>query len=306
MTPSERIRRTRELLETMKTTETVERAVAPALFPRNTAGLAVLFMLLMPLVFKAIMAPTAGNILGYGLCTIGFGLSLFAVSQGQAYQAQYEARRVADPAKIPLKMIGAGLLGLTAAVLTLFQGGAVAQALAVAPVVAGLSMVSFGIDPMKPKGLDTQDEREAHTLEDYASQAAQQLDRIRQGAGGLAEPDINAAMLRFEDAVSMLLNAAADAPERARTLRKHFTVYLTAAADASDRFTALYAGTGDARAKVQYLGLMQKLIRAFEDKARAYAEAGRGDLEVEMDVLEQYIAGEARVMARSGLTPAGV
>ena len=153
MTPYERIQRNKGMEAFAFDQEKPIAAVAP--FPRNNAGLAILVLALAPLLYKAMLDPSATNILGYGTLSVGFGLGLWSLTKGLKNQALYDGATAARAPKRPLKMIGAGLIGISAASLAWFQGGEVFQSLAVMVVTFLVSAVAFGRDPACDKGFDT-------------------------------------------------------------------------------------------------------------------------------------------------------
>jgi len=156
-----------------------------------------------------------------------------------------------------------------------------------------LSVLSFGIDPLKSKGLETVDERHIYKLEKLAATVGAQMDRLKKAASPLAVPDVMVEIAAFDTAVNRLLCAVTSDPARANSLRKLFTVYLAGVADAAQRFAAVYRGTGSPEAKTAFIETLQKFTQVFDQKAQAYSAAGAEMLEVEIKVLDDYLAREA-------------
>ena len=290
MTPIERIRQNREMLQLSEQIARPKMVAQP--FPRNATGLALVSFMIMPLIYKAVVDPSVTNILGYGLSSAVMGLGVFSLSVGQRKTAIYDGKFVAKASVIPFKAIGAGLIGLAAAALTNFQGGSLAQAAAVFPVVSALSLLTFGMDPLSNKGLNTTDERHVYKLEKIAAQAGAQIDRLKKHASPLAVPEVMDGIARFERAVDKLLSVVTDDPARANAVRKFFTIYLNGVSDAATRFAAVYRSNGCRETKDDFVELLTRFSAAFESKAADYASAGSEMLEVEMKVLDDYLARE--------------
>ncbi len=292
MTPYERILRNKGMQEFAFEKEKPAAEVSP--FPRNNAGLTVVMLCVLPLFFKATLAPTPMNILGYGVIVCGFGLGIWLLSKGLKLQDHYKAAQVARAPVLPFKLLGSGIIGATSAGLTWFQAGDIAQSLVVLAVMSGLCAVAFGRDPSTHKGLETPDQRDAHKLDDVSARVGKHMERVREAASIHADPDVMPRIRAFDDAVDGLLKAAMHDPERIGTLRKYFGVYLDGAAEASERFASVFTGTGDPGAKQKYLGVIEKLTRAFSLKAHEYAKAGKMKLDVQIDVLDNSLSQEVR------------
>lgn len=295
MTPFERIQRNKGL-EAFALARANPK-VTPAAFPRNSAGLTVLALAVVPLMYKGIMVPSALNILCYGLLTLGFGLALGALAEGLKAQAIYDAANVARAPRHAFKIIGAALMGLSAGGLTLFQHGDALQSFGVALVTCLACVVAFGRDPGMHKGFETLQQRQSYKLDALTAHVGLHMERIREAAAIHGDRDVMPRVRAFDDAVEALLVAAMYDPSRLSSMRKYFGVYLASAAEAAERFAAVYSGTGDPAARQRHLDVLDKLISAFSGKAMRYAEGGQLKLDVEHDVLAAALDSELQLNA---------
>ncbi|WP_420861003.1 hypothetical protein [Algirhabdus cladophorae] len=293
MTPIERIRQKEERLDTAKKAHQQPKTTRS--FPRNAGSVTLLALALLPLVFKAILDPSAQNIMGYGGITAVFGLGIFAISAGLNQQARFDEAMTAKAPRLPLKSLGGAILGLASAALTVFQGGDFLQAILVLLVMSSLSVVCFGLDPRYDKTHASQEARDAHKLDELSGQISTELARIDFALRGLDAPVIVSKATAFATAVNRLLEAIVFDPERAASMRKYTGVYLTAVGDAAERFAGVYSGSHDASAREDFAALLSKLTSVYDGKAREYALAGREKLDVEMKVLDGYLARRAHV-----------
>ncbi len=287
MSPIDRIRRKREMVELSRELDAPEPVIAS--FPRNAIGVTLLVLVIMPLLFKATIDPTLTRILGYGGCAFGMGAGAASLSYGQWLKSIYDAKHVARAPVVPFKGLGAVLIAVSAGALCWFEGGGLAVSIALIPVVLGLTVLSFGLDPRRHKGLETRESREAYQLEKVAARVGVELDRIKRSAAPLAVPEIMTEIRNLENAIHGLLSAVTNDPTRIGTVRRFFGVYLTAFGDASEQFSSVYSGTGDQAALDNYQQMMTTLTHAYRTTARRYAQAGTAQLEVEMKVLARYL-----------------
>ncbi|MEL6618704.1 MAG: 5-bromo-4-chloroindolyl phosphate hydrolysis family protein [Pseudomonadota bacterium] len=261
--------------------------------PRNQQAVGILFFAVLPLAFSMLDQPSGLNLLLCGGLLGVFGAALYCISLGLKAAATYDEATVAKRPKYPLKLIGAGLMGLAVGLTTTMRGGDIMQILLVAVIAFGLTVVSFGLDPLRHKGLDTVEQRQSHKVGQKSHAAHERLVEIKKRVAPLGCPDIMPPLIRFEKAVEKMLQAVQDDPERARSLQKYLGVYLDGAAEASKRFCAIYRGTGDTQAHARFIQLLNDLGQSYEAKVQDYLSQGRSRLDVQIDVLSESLAREA-------------
>ena len=133
MTPIERVRRNRDMLDLSRRMARPKGKAAP--FPRNSSSLAIFLLLVMFLVVKAALEPSVENILGYGLVFSAYGMGFLSVHYGLRHKAIYDANVVARRHKLPFNLIGAAVVGAASSSLVWLQDGSFLQGLVVLPVV---------------------------------------------------------------------------------------------------------------------------------------------------------------------------
>ena len=287
MTPIERVRRNRDMLDLSRRMARPKGKAAP--FPRNSSSLAIFLLLVMFLVVKAALEPSVENILGYGLVFSAYGMGFLSVHYGLRHKAIYDANVVARRHKLPFNLIGAAVVGAASSSLVWLQDGSFLQGLVVLPVVTALMLLCYGLDPRKTKGLDTQAEVNLHEAENLVASVGAMREQISNKAASLAVPEVMNELRNFDEAVEALLDAAVRDPSRVRSLRRYFSVYLTGIADAADKFAAVFSGTGDLSSLEDFVELLKKMSQSYRSRALEYAQAGKSDLDVEMSVLHDYL-----------------
>ena len=261
--------------------------------PRNQQAVGLLFLATLPLAFSMLQDPTWQRLLTCGGLLGLFGGSLYSISLGLKDAERYDSQPVARAAPLKGRLIGAAGLGLASGLTTVMRGGDIGQVIAVGLLASILSVVAFGIDPLKHKGLETAEQRQSHKIDKTRTRVAAKMAMIKGYVAPLACAEIMPHLTRFEDAVEQMVQAVELDPSRARSLQKYLGVYLDGAQEASARFIAIYRGTGDVDAHARYVTLLRDLGHAFEKRAFEYAEDGLDKLNVQIDVLSESLAREA-------------
>ena len=260
--------------------------------PRNQQAVCILFLAVVPLAINMLKKPDTITLLIHGGLLALFGAALYSISLGLKDTERYDSEKVARAPKYPCKLIGSGLLGLGGAILTAVKGGDIGQVILTGLIAFALSLVSFGLDPLKQKGLDTATARQDHRLKQQRERVERRLTDIRGQITPVVDPGLVIQFGQFESAVQRMMQALEADPERHRSLQKYLGVYLDGAVEASARFVAIYQVTADPLAHTRYSELLSDLAEAFDSKATAYAHQGRDKFDVQIDVLNESIARE--------------
>ncbi|MBO9446635.1 5-bromo-4-chloroindolyl phosphate hydrolysis family protein [Ruegeria sp. R14_0] len=260
----------------------------------------LMFLPAVPLVFLSLNDGAVGMTIGLiaaGVLTA----AAFLLREGLRAESEYNARRTARRPAFPRKVFSSVLTGLgigLAAYRTEFLDAAtVADASLVAPILFGLvttvlHSVSFGIDPMKDKGMegiDTfQQDRVARVVEDAETHLSEMTDAIKRAG----DRRIEARVERFQDTARELFRTVEEDPRDLAGARKYLTVYLKGARDATVKFADVYARTRDPQALEDYSSLLDDLEQNFAARTRKLLLDDRSDLTVEIDVLRERLQRE--------------
>ena len=265
---------------------------------RTRAGFRVnlLFVLPLPLALRAfraepvVMAQYLGAL---GLLILAAWLTREGIRAQEAYEARKVARRPAIPRKIFASVLtgaGLGLAGLA--------GHGPVDAAVFAVLGAVLHGFSFGLDPLRDKGMegiDTfQQDRVARVVDEAETHLAAMRDAIR-----IAEDRrLEARVERFQQTAREMFRTVEEDPRDLAAARKYLGVYLLGARDATAKFADLYARTGDKAARADYEALLTDLEQNFTARTRKLLLDNRADMDVEIEVLRERLQ-------REGLTPGG-
>ncbi|MEM6658116.1 MAG: 5-bromo-4-chloroindolyl phosphate hydrolysis family protein [Pseudomonadota bacterium] len=260
----------------------------------------LLFLPAIPLVFLSLNDGAIGMTIGLVAAGI-LSVAAFLLREGLRAEAAFNDRKTARRPAFPRKMLASVLTGLGTALAAyrseLVSAETVTQASLLAPILFGvvataLHSVSFGLDPMKDKGMegvDTfQQDRVARVVEDAESHLAEMTDAIKRAG----DRRIEARIERFQETARDLFRTVEEDPRDLAGARKYLTVYLRGARDATIKFADVYARTRDKQALADYSALMDDLEQNFAARTRKMLLDDRSDLTVEIDVLRERLQRE--------------
>ncbi|WP_298847169.1 5-bromo-4-chloroindolyl phosphate hydrolysis family protein [uncultured Ruegeria sp.] len=260
----------------------------------------ILFLPAIPLVFLSLNDGAIGMTIGLiaaGVLTA----AAFLLREGLRAEAAYNTRKTARRPAFPRKIFASLLTGLGAGLASyrteFLDAETVAQASLLAPVLFGvaatvLHSISFGLDPMKDKGMegiDTfQQDRVARVVDDAEKHLSEMTDAIKRAG----DRQVEARVERFQDTARDLFRTVEEDPRDLAGARKYLTVYLQGARDATVKFADVYSRTRDAQSLADYSALLDDLEQNFAARTRKMLLDDRSDLTVEIDVLRERLQRE--------------
>ena len=222
----------------------------------------------------------------------------YLTQEGLKAEAEWTARKVARRPAIPRKIFGAALSGVGVALAAMTGlDGIVAGAL-YGIAAAGLHLVSFGLDPMRDKGMEGVDafqtERVARTIEEAERHLAAMKDAVLRARDRAAEARVDA----FAETARRMFRQVEDDPRDLTAARKWLGVYLQGARDATIKFADLWSATRDAEARAEWDRILGELEQGMEAKRETLLLSDRTDLEVEIEVLRDRLQAEGLRLER--------
>lgn len=260
----------------------------------------VLFIPAIPLVFTSLNDGAIGLALALVAAAI-LTLAAWLTREGLRAQAAYDDRKVARRPAFPRKIVASALIGLGLAVAAtktgLSDGDGFGALTLVAPLLYGvigaaLHSVTFGIDPLRDKGMegiDTfQQDRVARAVDEGEAYLSAMSDAILRAA----DRPLQARVEKFQTTARELFRTVEEDPRDLTGARKYLTVYLRGARDATVKFADVYARTRDPQARADYAALLDDLERNFTARTRKMLLDDRSDLTVEIEVLRERLQQE--------------
>lgn len=275
-------------------------AKAPARYRIDPVGARanLMFVPAAVVLFTSLASGAAGLALGAGSAGV-LALSAWLLRDGLRAQAAYDERKVARRPAIPRKLFSSALAGFGIGLAALSGDGSVIAAGLYGIVTTGLHILSFGIDPMRDKGMEDidffQQDRVTRTIEQAETLLAQMSGAIRRAGDRRAEARVE----RFQTTVRDMLRTIEDDPRDLTSARRYTGVYLMGARDATIKFADIHSRSQDAGARNNYMALLDDLEANFAAKTQKLLEDDQGDLEIEISVLRDRLQREGVHLPRT-------
>ena len=257
--------------------------------PARAGARSTLFFFAALMFLPAAFTGTPRELL-FGLGATGLMLlAAWLTREGLRAHAAYDQRRIARRPAIPRKMFGSVLTGLALAL-----GGMMAHDGLIYPVLfalvgAALHLGAFGPDPMRDKGAEGIDPFQTDRVARAVDEAEKHLFAMKDAILRAGDRQVEARVDRFVAAARGLFRTVEKDPGDLSAARKYLSVYLMGARDATIKFADLYAQNRDAKARSDYLALLDDLETTFAERSKSLLADNRTDLDVEIEVLRDRL-----------------
>lgn len=253
--------------------------------PEFDSSLNILFLAGFPLVLWVLQGDTTGMLTAFLLMGL-LSLAVRLISAGHRAQTRYDAQLLAHRPKLPLKLMGAVVIGVMVFVLAGHHFAELSIPAALGASAMLLCVLAFGLDPMKDKGVNDAalvQKLEAQTLRQQAEAALTQVtDRIAL----LGDAEITRQTEATRSMIRRIVRALSDTPkDLARILKPVETL-----TELLDQEAALLEQAqlddGFMSARRKYLAKLNAMSRSFETRARKRgALSGRDERDFDADML---------------------
>ncbi len=249
------------------------------------SGLNILFLAAFPLISWLFQGSFAGAATALIMLWV-FSLALRLISKGEQKHKAYEAAEVAIAPRVPRKLIGAILIGAMVMILAGHKIDSLFLPMVIGALAAALSIVAFGVDPMRNKGKrDPQREmlqqaemaleRADHALAQVADQVAMLEDAEITRRTEAARVLILRMMRSFMRDPQSVLRIAVPVAKFTDMLRAEAKRLISSQASESATFV-----------RKRYLAKLDVMTESFEKSARKTRARGDKDaFELEADLL---------------------
>ncbi|OOY25481.1 hypothetical protein BMI91_03475 [Thioclava sediminum] len=240
---------------------------------------------------------------GEGPFALARALGAFALIAGAAWTIReglraefaYVARSSAKRPAFPRKILGSVAYGLGLALGAQAPELGVIGAAGIGAIGTVVSLVAFGLDPLKDKGMEGVDEFQQERVARVVKEGEAYLAEMRKAITPSGERVLITRVEQFATTARDLFRAVEEDPGDLAQARRYMTVYLEGARDATIKFADLWRNTRDQSARDDYAALLDDLEANFTARTRKMLEDGREGLEIEIDVLRDRLAREGVV-----------
>lgn len=256
----------------------------------------LLFLVPLPLLFAAIGELRSGDANGMIAELGAFAaliLAAWLLRDGQQAEEAYNDRKVARPPAIPRKLFASVLTGVGVAIAAYFGWGqALFASIAFGAVASGAHVFSFGIDPMKKKGMEGLSEFDAQRVAKAVDKAEALLSQTIAASKRFGDRKLEGRVESLASSARKMFRAVEEDPRDLTGARKFMGVYLKGARDATVKFADLYAKKRDTAARSDYEALLTDLEATFAQQSEVMLLEDRTDLDVEIEVLRDRLKQE--------------
>ncbi len=267
------------------TVEASFRGRSPA---RYGARIKILFILPLLTFLTAFVQPVTEMVTDLAGAAILL-LAAWLLRDGIRAEDAYNERKVARKPAIPRKIFASALTG--AGVAALIFGGQwnPLTAVIIGAVAAGLHSFSFGIDPLKNKGLEGVDTFQSDRVARKVEEAEAHLDAMSDAIKRAGDRQLEARVDAFQATARDMFRTVEEDPRDLTQARKYLGVYLQGARDATVKFADIYARNREASVRADYVALLDDLETNFAKRTQKMLLTDRSDLDVEINVLRERL-----------------
>ncbi|WP_425037891.1 5-bromo-4-chloroindolyl phosphate hydrolysis family protein [Primorskyibacter sp. S187A] len=228
------------------------------------------------------------GLLGAGVWTIAAWLT----REGLKAEDAYHARKVAKRPAIPRKIFGAGLVGVGTFLAASAHDVSLSAAALYGIITTALHITAFGLDPLRDKGAEGVDQFQQDRVAKVVDEAEAYLREMADAVRRAQDRQVEARVERFAGSVREMLRTVEEDPRDLTAARRYLGVYLMGARDASVKFADIFARSGDAKARSDYMMLLTDMEENYIAKTAKLLSDSNADLAIEIDVLRDRLSRE--------------
>ena len=251
----------------------------------------LLFLVPLPLALRAFAQEPVGLALTLG----GLGLLLLAAwltREGILAQEAYEARKIARRPAFPRKMAASALTGAGLFAAVFADGGGLVNAGIFAVLGTVLHSFSFGLDPLRDKGMEGIDTFQQDRVARAVDEAEKHLNEMGDAIKRAGDRKLERRVEQFQTIARDMFRTVEEDPRDLTAARRYLSVYLLGARDATAKFADVFARTGDQKARTDYEALLDDLEKNFASRTAALLDDNKTDMNVEIEVLRERLERE--------------
>ncbi|MEM1273725.1 MAG: 5-bromo-4-chloroindolyl phosphate hydrolysis family protein [Pseudomonadota bacterium] len=268
---------------------------------RYGAKLNLLFLIaaitLVPAFFQGQNGSVAGLAVGIAASAVLL-LAAWLTRDGVRAEDAYRERKVARKPAIPRKIFGSVLTGLGVAGLAYGGAGGIASAVLGGGLAGALHLVTFGLDPMRDKGLAGMNHAETDRVARKIEEAENLLDQMKDAILRAKDRSLETRVETFQATARDMFRVIEEDPRDLSRARRYLGVYLQGARDATVKFADIWSRGQDYAARTEYLALLDDLETGFSERTKAMLLDDKSDLDIEIEVLRDRLNQDIRHMTR--------
>lgn len=257
----------------------------PCEYKGQVPSLSLMFLAASPVATWSLFDWTPGLLMALVLLA-GFGVALGLIAEGCCREAAYDKAEVAPRPLLPRKLLGSLLMGVLVMLLGAAKFSTVLPAIACGLVGIALSLLAFGLDPLRDKGEETPEYLLRQRVQALTRTADRALEDLVIRIQRLEDYDLIRRTDAVHRAVTRLLRTLTLDPLAAEAVHKPLMKFLLMAVHEADRLDDAWLTADRSFARHRYIAKLSAMAMAFEACARHHGLATREDsFELEAELL---------------------
>ncbi|MEM9056757.1 MAG: 5-bromo-4-chloroindolyl phosphate hydrolysis family protein [Pseudomonadota bacterium] len=276
--------------------EVYKKPPGPAL---STSGL-MLYLLALPLLPAIGIALVRGSFPHALSLGAAFALLLAGarcVRKGLAAEKDFERRKIAKPPALPLKSIGAVLVGVATAVTSYFAAhNSPAFAALVGVLATAGSYLAYGADPRRAKLADTGEF--GPSTEQVIAQLAtaeRKIEAIEAANRAIANSELSRRLRNITRLARRIVATIEEDPRDIRRARKFLNVYLDGARSVTEGYAKTHKKSTSEELEANFRNVLATIEDVFTEQQAKLLENNELDLDVQIEVLATQLKREGVV-----------
>jgi energy-converting hydrogenase Eha subunit A/5-bromo-4-chloroindolyl phosphate hydrolysis protein len=219
-------------------------------------------------------------------------LGAWLTRDGVRAEDAFNERTVARRPAIPRKLFGSVATGIGTGLLVFGGAWVLISAILIGVIAAALHLVSFGLDPMRDKGLEGVDRHQTDRIARKIDEAEKVLEEMSDAIRRARDRQLEARVTAFQDTARQMFRQVEADPRDLSSARRYLGVYLQGARDATVQFADLYGRNRDPQVRADYVEFLDDLENNFAKRTRAMLTDDRSNLDIEIEVLRERLNRE--------------
>lgn len=225
-------------------------------------------------------------------------LSAWLTRDGVRAEDAFNERKVARRPAIPRKLFGSITVGLGVAALAFGGQGVLIPAILGGVIAFGAHFFTFGMDPMRDKGLEGVDHAQTDRIARKIEEAGNLLDQMKDAILRARDKSLETRVDRFQATAREMFRVIEEDPRDLTGARRYVGVYLQGARDATVKYADIAARGPDYAARSDYMALLDDLETGFSERTQAMLLDDKTDLDIEIEVLRDRLNQDINHLTR--------
>jgi 5-bromo-4-chloroindolyl phosphate hydrolysis protein len=253
-------------------------------------------MLALPLIWD-LMAGNVAGVVALAIALVLFYAGTYFVETGLVEEADYHARELTKAPRLPRKLCGAVVVGVAAFVCSLGSSSdGIAVALLYGAAMGVATVLAYGLDPTRDKGLSAEAARKAGVKTEQVieaiTEAEAKLSEIERMSARLDNRELTERLGRIVNQARRVLDQIEKDPSDLRRARRFLVTYLDGTRDVVRKYGEQQSDLAETPLADNFRHVLETIEQVFTEQEEVLKRNETMDLEVQIDVLRTQLERE--------------